>query len=848
MADTNPYLDFTFEQFLKDIGRKDFKTHLNTLKKVTREIVVDKVPDSRLAKIMTENNYPSFADVPVRYSNDPQIIAEVFRADTGVLKAAGSTNPATKLEAIRNLTEESSKRRQLISGWGVFSAGVGKGDVAKGKGGLRAKYKAGTGLGIRKAMMRIATELGNNPTLQKHRPNATPEQIGYEALLEFAIKDTQGPRDTDFSYMTVKGLEYDDNMATFKTKVAGATEVTPRILYDETKALIKGHLGDGADDILSNSKKRFIFWDDIRNEDKRLKYATAVQKAFNKILPQEVPQAETRSGEKNFTSSYQRKRTTSRLEYVGGSQKPIAEVPLEIEKDAVYGRDVQPKDGQQRLQTGTYAGTVTKASKNILEAGHEVVAGGVLTQGFRDFKEYAKFYGLKVVGDLPDTIYDPETIISSSAYKQEYHDFRTNGIPVTDANGKLSRVPYQTYIDLHKDNFVKSTADVTKVPVNITTSDPSPEVKRAVSEKETTETLFGMDVEAETTRKYNQIDDMLSDIYPELDGDYKKRVIKQTKATIAPNTLKSWLVEAAKIDDAVEVLENTDKSAEFWRDLYTDGVIDERQLAFAEENQFLPKLKDAEVPGNPSLFGTASKTAIDKAKVPGQGISSKTQTNLAQDLQGHFGREVPTVGPAPDVNAPAAVKTWKDYLHKSAHDYNPDETPTQTMQRLKKLGGAGAKGVAAYLATKATQAAISPAAAVASTVYDIADFTLMPSTTQGDPEAASSEELLKNLQQGKTLTGGDLDSGMEKRGMERELGSRIESQKSGVEREAMIGGAREKSARLFSPTKEQLTQQIEEPSFLGNIQKKKLEEARTEFEQQSFIQEFRGLLPPNRPN
>ena len=124
----------------------------------------------------------------------------------------------------------------------------------------------------------------------------------------------------------------------------------------------------------------------------------------------------------------------------------------------------------------------------------------------------------------------------------------------------------------------------------------------------------------------------------------------------------------------------------------------------------------------------------------------------------------------------------------------------------------------------------------------------MPSTTQGDPEAASSEELLKNLQQGKTLTGGDLDSGMEKRGMERELGSRIESQKSGVEREAMIGGAREKSARLFSPTKEQLTQQIKEPSFLGNIQKKKLEEARTEFEQQSFIQEFRGLLPPNRPN
>ena len=74
--------------------------------------------------------------------------------------------------------------------------------------------------------------------------------------------------------------------------------------------------------------------------------------------------------------------------------------------------------------------------------------------------------------------------------------------------------------------------------------------------------------------------------------------------------------------------------------------------------------------------------------------------------------------------------------------------------------------------------------------------------------------------------------------MERELGSRIESQKSDAERKAMIAGAKAKSARLFRPTKEQLTQQIAEPSFLGNIQKKKLEEARTEFEQQSFIQEY----------
>ena len=176
-----------------------------------------------------------------------------------------------------------------------------------------------------------------------------------------------------------------------------------------------------------------------------------------------------------------------------------------------------------------------------------------------------------------------------------------------------------------------------------------------------------------------------------------------------------------------------------------------------------------------------------------------------------------------------------------------DEAAEKDKNLFKKSLKVAGKGAVAYLATKAALAATSPAAAVASTVYDIADFSLMSSPTQGDPETASSEALLKNLQQGKTLEGGDLDSGMERRAMERELGSRVESQKSDAEREAMIAASKAKSARLFRPTKEQLTQQMQDPSFLGNMKKKIMEEARTEFEQQSFIQEYRGLIP-NRPN
>ena len=176
-----------------------------------------------------------------------------------------------------------------------------------------------------------------------------------------------------------------------------------------------------------------------------------------------------------------------------------------------------------------------------------------------------------------------------------------------------------------------------------------------------------------------------------------------------------------------------------------------------------------------------------------------------------------------------------------------DEAAEKDKNLFKKSLKVAGKGAVAYLATKAALAATSPAAAVASTVYDIADFSLMSSPTQGDPETASSEALLKNLQQGKTLEGGDLDSGMERRAMERELGSRVESQKSDAERKAMIAASKAKSARLFRPTKEQLTQQMQDPSFLGNMKKKIMEEARTEFEQQSFIQEYRGLIP-NRPN
>lgn len=555
------FKDMPFSEFIINTKRKakDVQAALNKVNVVTVEIIQQqgerKQNDTLLsiADFMRKKGWNNLGEVPTEVVNSEKFATSILDPANAIWEAAGKKVKKTFVnaranETIRNLTAQTLTDKLGFSSWNTIKKG--NKEWFSGRGKIRTLgYAPGTAEGIRKALVEIKDTLHKVPSLKKLRPKAGTK-IGQDAILEIAVKTFQGPRGTDFIEMTADNLNYSNNIIEFKTKTTRGKEVTSRTLYRETQALIKGHLGDDPEAVMS-SKKGPIFWPDIKSEKNRKKYADLIDQNTNRIFKKHIPKVPvmvTATGEKElkeFGNWAFRHYATDTLENVGTSAASTVIPASDIEKDHVFGRTT----GQQTIQRGTYKGVIKKASKRILDSGTEAVNMFFIAAGFPDgFSQFAEHFGLAARGEVPADKFSP-LILDNSSQLKEFEHIRQKGVSTYTPDGTEKRIPLNQYVNENQASFKTMgayTDEAAPPPVDMATGEGAgqPEVQR-MSQETQDETIARQHLfEQERIAKKEALKEELRKLYPDkeafTDADLES-VIDNNKAVSDRKKLDSIL-------------------------------------------------------------------------------------------------------------------------------------------------------------------------------------------------------------------------------------------------------------------------------------------------------------------